>query len=583
MGLQKSHNNKPKLSVRIMIMVPVLVLGIVSIFSSLVSSVGLRKMNETSGAIADQSLLEIESLASIDHESQKIYQMALSHIVATSFDTMIEQTQGIQEQEASLEANLLELEQKASSSEQSTITKLEKDYLKFKDAVNELTAASANSDSARAYKIANEDVAKYASSMSTQIQGMQKEIQNQADKQRSSLASIFHSSILLSNITVCIAILTVLAAIYIVTRYVVNPLLKTERELGNILKSIDEGHGDLTTRISVMHKDEIGNVGTGINRFLAKLQEIFIIIMNNSDKMDEVVNEVLGSVKTSNGSAADLSAVTEELSATMQEVEHNANTINHNAMDVREKVDTIAVKTQEINDYSKEMKQHADIMEKTARENMEQISSKVNNILAVLHQAIEDSKSVDEVTNLTNNILSIASQTNLLSLNASIEAARAGEAGRGFAVVADEISQLSESSRQAAANIQEINEIITKAVHNLADHANDLVTYMTESILPEFNGFVEDGGKYRDNAAFIENAMDEFYRSTSELQVLSGEIASSIDTITRAIGEGVQGVTGAAESTQVLVGDMDNISRRMDENQKISSQLKSETALFEKL
>ncbi|MBQ5431737.1 MAG: methyl-accepting chemotaxis protein, partial [Lachnospiraceae bacterium] len=177
----------------------------------------------------------------------------------------------------------------------------------------------------------------------------------------------------------------------------------------------------------------------------------------------------------------------------------------------------------------------------------------------------------------------IASQTNLLSLNASIEAARAGEAGRGFAVVADEISQLSESSRQAAANIQEINEIITKAVHNLADHANDLVTYMTESILPEFNGFVEDGGKYRDNAAFIENAMDEFYRSTSELQVLSGEIASSIDTITRAIGEGVQGVTGAAESTQVLVGDMDNISRRMDENQKISSQLKSETALFEKL
>ena len=85
-----NQKDKAKLSVRIMIMVPVLVLGIVSIFSSIVSSFGLRKMNETSGAIADQSLVEIENLAEIKNESQKIYQMALSHIVATSFDTMIE-------------------------------------------------------------------------------------------------------------------------------------------------------------------------------------------------------------------------------------------------------------------------------------------------------------------------------------------------------------------------------------------------------------------------------------------------------------------------------------------------------------
>ncbi|MBQ2576781.1 MAG: methyl-accepting chemotaxis protein [Lachnospiraceae bacterium] len=578
-----NQKDKSKLSVRIMIMVPVLVLGIVSIFSSIVSSFGLRKMNETSGAIADQSLVEIENLAEIKNESQKIYQMALSHIVATSFDTMIEQVQGIQEQEALLEANLIEEESFTTTGNKSSVQTLQDDYLKFKDAVNELTAYSANSNSKKAYKIANGDVAKYAASMSDTIQTLQKNIQENADQQRKLLAAVYRQSILISNATICIAVLAVLMAIYIVTRFVVRPLLKTERELGDILKGIDAGHGDLTARITVMHGDEIGNVGAGINRFLSKLQEIFVILMDNSDKMDEVVQEVLGSVKTSNGSAADLSAVTEELSATMQEVENNATNINHNAMDVRERVDAIAGKTQEINAYSKEMKQHADTMEQAARENMEQISAKVNDILSILHQAIEDSKSVDEVTNLTNNILSIASQTTLLSLNASIEAARAGEAGRGFAVVANEISNLSESSREAAANIQEINGIITKAVHNLADHANDLVDYMTQSILPEFNSFVEDGGKYRDNAAFIESAMNEFNQSTLELQTLSSEIAASIDTITTAIGEGVAGVTGAAESTQVLVGDMDNITQRMDENRRIASELKNETSLFDKL
>ena len=170
-----------------------------------------------------------------------------------------------------------------------------------------------------------------------------------------------------------------------------------------------------------------------------------------------------------------------------------------------------------------------------------------------------------------------------MSLNAWIEAARAGEAGKGFAVVAGEISQLADSSRETANRIQEINTVVTNAVHNLADHANDLVSYMNESILPEFQNFVASGNQYSENATHIESVMNEFAQQTDQLQGGAVEIANSIHTITNAIEEGVKGITGVAESTQVLVTDMENISKRMDENKQISEELQQETAIFTRI
>lgn len=152
---------------------------------------------------------------------------------------------------------------------------------------------------------------------------------------------------------------------------------------------------------------------------MEKLQHIFQILTSDSEKMDGVVNEVLQSVHTSSDSASDLSALTEELSATMEEVSSNANVINENVDNVRNEVNVIAEKSNELNAFSKEMKTHAEEMESSARTNMETTSAKINEIVDILNQAIEESKSVDQVNTLTNDILSISSQTNLLSLNAS--------------------------------------------------------------------------------------------------------------------------------------------------------------------
>ena len=189
---------------------------------------------------------------------------------------------------------------------------------------------------------------------------------------------------------------------------VIIPLLKTQKEITNIIEDIDKREGDLTRRVSVHANQEVAAVGNGINVFMDKLQDIFKVIVNNSTRMESVVGEVRDSVVTSNGSVSDLSALTEELSATMEEMSANASLINTNTESVKQEVDQIAERTSEINAYTREMKEHADSMEASARENMESTGAKVNEILTVLNQAIEDSKSVNQVNSLTDDILNLS-------------------------------------------------------------------------------------------------------------------------------------------------------------------------------
>lgn len=576
------NNTKPiRTSVRGLILVALSILGAVAIISNLISNRSLARMNSSSAVIADESMKTIDNLSNIDSYTQSIYQKALSHIVATDYSTKVKMIEEIQSDEAALEKQLNQNYSGAFSDEdKASIKKLADQYLTLKKAVNILTAASADSDNATAYYLANNDVAKAADDIISSIDSMKANVEKEASARRDNLSRVYKSNSVLNLLAIIISFGAVVVDFFLVMMYIVNPLNTAERQLHSIIKGIDEGHGDLTQRVSVERMDEIGRLANGINIFLKKLQDVLAAITRNSDKMESVVSDVLGSVKTSNGSASDLSAVTEELSATMQEVEGNAAVISQNAKDVSDKVNDIAGKSDEIGGYLKQMKDQADEMEAKARSNMENTDQKVTEILDVLGQAIDDAKSVDEVNKLSGDILSIASQTNLLSLNASIEAARAGEAGRGFAVVAEEISHLSDSSREAASNIQKINETITEAVHNLADHSQSLVNYMRDSILPEFRDFVDDGGRYKNNATYIENMMTEFAASTADLQQSAKEIADSIGSISNSISEGAQGVTGAANSTQTLVNDMDSITQRMDENQKIAKNLKDETSVF---
>lgn len=577
----QKQSQKMRMSIKLLILIPVFVLGIVALISNVSSINSIRSVNKTATEISDEYLVSITKLGDIQRETQNIHKMALSHIIATDLNTMIQLVEDVKKEEKVLDNYLEDYKEFVSEDEQATYDQLLADFENMKSTIAVLFGYSAVSNKDEAFALANGELASYANSMQSEISVMIAETTSNSLVAREELSKTYRTASMGNIFCIVVNVVVFLVALYIVLRRVINPITYAKKEIGDIIASLDAGKGDLTKRITIRSDDEIADLGKGINTFMDKLQDILRMIIENARQMEDVVSGVQESVRNSNDSASDLSAVTEEIAATMTEVGSSAGAININTEDVRAEVEAIATKSNSISEYSKEMKAHADSMEKAARTNMEETGSKVNEILEVLNEAIEDSKSVDQVNNLTNDILSISSQTNLLALNASIEAARAGEAGRGFAVVADEIRQLADSSRETANRIQEINSIVTQAVHNLAGNANNLVEYMKDYILPEFDDFVQSGVQYRENATYIENVMSEFTGKTDDLRSAMDDIASAISAITGAIDEGARGVNGAAQSTQVLVGDMETISDRMEENQKIAEALEKGTAIFE--
>lgn len=574
--------NKKRLSLKYIILVPVIILGIVSVVSNIGSMNSLKRVNDTATKIVEENLYNITSLSEIQKEASAIHRLALSHIIASDFDSMVALVDSVRAEEAKLDAMLDEYSKRLSKDDEQAFTQFISSYEGLKHEIANLLAYSGNSKKTAAYELANGAVSEYSSDMDAQVETMMSNAGTQSEKASAELAAKYSSARVRGMFIIMLILVLLFVTLYGVFMLVIRKLNVATKEIKGIIKGIDDRQGDLTRRITILSNDEVADLGNGINTFMEKLQNIMKLIIINSQKLEAVVGEVQQNLHTSNDSAADLSAVTEELSATMQEIGESASVINQNAEAVLEKVVEIAGKSGEINEYSKGMKESADKLEADARTNMERTNLKVNEILNVLNQAIEDSRSVEQVNGLTNDILNISSQTNLLALNASIEAARAGEAGRGFAVVAEQIRQLADSSRETANHIQQINGIVTNAVHNLSDNADNLVSYMKESILPEFAAFVEGGAQYRENATYIEGVMNEFTEKTDALKNEVDSIADSISSITHAIEEGAKGVNGAAQSTQTLVADMDNINERMNENREIASALQKETDVFTK-
>lgn len=581
-------NNKPKikgkkkLSTKL-ILIPVFIVGFVSVISSGLSLKNLSKVNDAASQIVDTSMVGTEMLNDIEMETVNIHTLALSHIISTDLSSMIDIVSEVRNHEEKLKQLLDDYNPYVTLETKRNYRIICENYTSLVKECGNVMAYSAAGKNEEAYKTANGSIAKYTKNIEKAISSMREHVNSVTQGERKSLESTYRASVVTCTFTIAVSIIALLFVVFAVVTMVIKPLLRTQKEINGIIVNIDNKKGDLTQRVTPINNAEVDAVGKGINVFMTKLQAIFKAVVTNSARMERVVDDVRQSVQTSNSSVSDLSALTEELSATMQDISENASVINTNTDNVAKEVELIAEKTDELTGYTKDMKAHAQSMESVARTNMESTDRKVSEILEVLQKAIEDSNSVKQVNSLTNDILNIASQTNLLALNASIEAARAGEAGRGFAVVASEISQLAAASQEAANNIQRINAVVTNSVNNLSDNANGLVSYINDSILPEFERFVESGVEYNDKASFIEGTMTDFKEKTDSLKQSMLEISSSINTISHAINEGVNGVVSAADSTQLIVEDMDNISHKMDENYEIADSLKKETAIFIKL
>ena len=391
---------------------------------------------------------------------------------------------------------------------------------------------------------------------------------------------LYNQNMILSLILLAISFVAFVMVVVVIIKTVVKPLRKQTSELTEIIDEIKGGHGDLTKRVTVKSMDEIGQSSIGINQFIETLQNIMSNIISNSNVLDGVVGNVASSVAASSDNANDISAIMEELSATMEEVSATTNSVSENTTAAEGKVQKMADQTKVMSQYAQDMKKRATELEHTATENMNSTNEMIGEITTEMNQALENSKSVEKVAQLTADILSISSQTNLLALNASIEAARAGEAGKGFAVVADEIRQLADSSRETANNIQTINEQVIEAVQGLVVSSEKIVGYINENILPDYRAFVQGGQQYNDDATHIDNTMAEYAGEAQDILATMMEMTEAIEGISRAVEESANGVTDAATNIDSLVQSMSTVNGQMEENSTVAKNLKEESAAF---
>ena len=377
-----------------------------------------------------------------------------------------------------------------------------------------------------------------------------------------------------SNI-IGIAMMAIVSGIVLIFifKILLTPTKKATKHLEVILNDMQNHNGDLTQQIPVYKNDEIGKLVTGVNTFIEMTRKIIHDVIKNTNQLDTSIEHVVGNVLNVNENSGDISATLEELAASMQEVSATITSILEGISVADSQADNMVDKSSNILTYAGEMKHRALEMKTSAEENKLSTTNILKEINESLQDAITNSKKVDRINELTNEILVIANQTNLLALNASIEAARAGEAGKGFSVVADEIRELADNSRKTATNIQDISYMVTQAVAELMSSSQKVLEYINNTILVDYDKFVVTGSQYDEDASYINGLMKEFSEDSNYLKQTMNDMVKAVSDISRAIDESSSGITNVASNTSNLVAQMQSINNEMQENKNIVNNL----------
>ncbi len=577
------RKEKRKVGILSKIMLPVLILGIAGLVGSISTLMSLRTNESSSDVVAGNGIDAIVALDELSIKFEQTQKLTMVYCTAGSNADLkqyvTEQLQTYSEKVTKYEDQLKDMKGYLSDDDMNTLD----DTIEMLDTAQQETLAliaQADTDPQGAITAAVEKHTEWSSTLAANIDKLVENNDNRIEKLTGDRRAAYKRSFIIANIMTAVIAVAFILTVVVAYKSIVLPLRKQKEQLLDVIDDINNGKGDLTKRLTVSSKDEIGESSAGINRFIETLQGIMSNIISNSHTLDGVVGSVASSVASSNDSANDISAIMEELSATMQEVSATTNNVSDSTGSAEEMVKDMAEQTDMLSGYAQQMKIRAVELEKGAKENMDNTSTVINQITEEMQEALDNSKSVEKVSQLTDEILSISSQTNLLALNASIEAARAGEAGKGFAVVADEIRQLADSSRETANNIQSINEMVILAVQGLVKSSEKIISYINDTILPDYGSFVKSGQQYSDDAVHIDESMTAYAENARNILERMTEIAEAIEGISQAVEESANGVTDAAMNVDSLVQSISDVNGQMQENSSVAKNLKEEAENF---
>ena len=386
------------------------------------------------------------------------------------------------------------------------------------------------------------------------------------------MADTLNKTITLSIIGCVVALIIV----FVVIQNIMNGLNRVNIKVYDLVNN----EGDLTQKLDIHSGDELELIANNVNALLEYIRGIMLNIAGNSTQLNNSSQQVVSSLSATQMSITDVSATMEEMSAGMEETSAALTEINDAITEIVGEIDSVTDRAEAGRESSDDIMNKAAAIYQNAIAEQEEAKRLADKLAEVVNDKIEKSKAVETISELTDNIINITSQTNLLSLNASIEAARAGEAGRGFAVVADEIGKLATNSAQAAAQIQVVSAEVIEAVNELAKEAEKMLKFMDETAMTGYEKLLETSRNYQADVGEMSQMMTEFAHSSDSLKKNVDSIKESVSAVNIAIEESAKGITNVSEATVNITTSVDDIGMEANSNLDIANGLDSEVNRF---
>lgn len=392
-----------------------------------------------------------------------------------------------------------------------------------------------------------------------------------------------NSAIKNAIIGIIVIVLIIAAGLFLSIVRISRKISSISNEVVSMIDNINAGKGDLTVRVRTETRTELWSIVDGINQFIGTLQNIIKDVKDGTYVLTSSADEMTDQIQKASDNITNTSAALQELSASMDTVATTADQITDRLDEVKDAADDIRQEAAQGAQTAISIKNEADEIKVAATQKKENTGAKIAELGEVLQISVKDSEKVSQINELTNVILDIASQTNLLALNASIEAARAGEAGKGFAVVAEEISALAENSRQTAGNIQVISNEVTTAVRSLSNNALEVIDFINNTVIADYDAFVDTGDKYEQAAIMMDDMLEKFSDKADNLNTIMDRMADSVESITESVKQSTEAIGLSATNSTEIVGEIQGIDNAMAENNKVTERLNQSTSIFENL
>ena len=390
------------------------------------------------------------------------------------------------------------------------------------------------------------------------------------------LPSVMNDLSALRNSAVIIAVvigLACLIAAYFVSLLIVRPI----KQLTGIIEqtaTLNFKSGGTATEGLKKRGDETGVMARAVSAMRSNLRNMVRNIDSASDKINGNVNKLQDVTDVVNSMCTDNSATTQELAAGMQETAATAESIYANIGYMQTGAKDIIKLSESGDEMSDEVMQRADSLKEKTAEAARRTRNTYDSVMQRSAGAIEDSRAVTKINELTDTIMSISSQTSLLALNASIEAARAGEAGKGFAVVAIEIGKLADQTSEAVGDINGIVGEVNAAVSNMTACLQETGSFLEQSVLGDYKEFEEVSEQYSKDAAQFKESMGDINSSINNLADSIQKISDALSGINNTVGESTIGVTDIAEKTTDMVTKTSQTNGLVEESLECVEQLR---------